>query len=67
MTLKVWLFCLCISLGVFIGYLLLEIQTTMLWKAAVDRAVYTFLGSVITAFYFTRPGFLAKLTRPAKP
>lgn len=66
MTLKVWMFCLCISLGVFIGHLLLEIQTTTLWNAAVNHAMYTFLGSAITAFYFTRPGFLAKLTRPAK-
>jgi hypothetical protein len=66
MTLKIWLFCLCLSLGVFIGCLLLEIQTAMLWKAAADRGAYTFLGSVITAFYFTRPGYLAKLSRPAK-
>jgi len=67
MTLKVWLFCLCLSLGVSIGHLIFDIQTAMLWKAAAERGAYTFFGSIITAFYFTRPGFLSKLTRPAKP
>lgn len=63
MTLKVWLFCLLAAVGCFIGTLLLEFQTTMLWKAAVVRAAYFFIGSLITAFYFTRPGYLEKLIK----
>ncbi|MCY1449045.1 hypothetical protein D9M71_657640 [compost metagenome] len=62
MTLKVWLFCALISVGALVGILLFELQTEALWKAAVGRAIYVFFGSAVTAFYFTRPGFLAKLT-----
>lgn len=63
MTLKIWLFCILVSLGGFIGFLLLEIQSAMLWKAAGSKALCVFMGAAITAFYFTRPGYLAKLTR----
>lgn len=63
MTLKVWMFCLLISTGAFLGALLLEFQTTMLWKHAMGKAMFFMLGSVTTAFYFTRPGFSERLKR----
>jgi hypothetical protein len=62
MTLKVWLFCTFISLGGFIGFLLLELQTAELWKAATIKACCVFMGAAITAYFFTRPGYLKKLT-----
>ncbi|MFG8764948.1 hypothetical protein ACEOVB_29585 [Pseudomonas aeruginosa] len=61
MTLKVWLFCSLVSVGWLIGFLLFELQTEALWRAAVGKAFCVFAGSAITAFYFTRPGFLEKL------
>jgi hypothetical protein len=63
MTLKVWIFCLLLSTGAFLGSLVLEFQTTMLWKHAMGQAIFFLLGSVVTAFYFTRPGFSKRLQR----
>lgn len=64
MTLRVWLFCITIGVGGFIGLLIFEFQTTMLWKAAAGKALFFFGGSVLIAYYFTRPGYLARLTSP---
>lgn len=63
MTLRVWIFCLLISTGAFLGSLLLEFQTTMLVKHAMGKSMFFMLGSVTTAFYFTRPGFYERLNR----
>lgn len=57
MTLGVWIFCLLISTGAFLGALLLEFQTMMLVEHAMGKTIYFMLGSVATAFYFTCPGF----------